>query len=43
MSAIPKILLVDDDRTLSPMVKEYLEAKDFDCTLHHNAFDAFMI
>lgn len=34
------ILLVDDDRSLSPMVKEYLEAKDFTCHLHHNAYDA---
>ena len=36
----PKILLVDDDRSLSPMVKEYLEAKEFSCSLHHNAYDA---
>jgi len=34
------ILLVDDDRSLSPLVKEYLEAKDFQCSLFHNAFDA---
>jgi len=40
MSTIKKILLVDDDRSLSPMVKEYLEAKDFECHLYHNAFDA---
>jgi len=33
-------LLVDDDRSFSPMVKEYLEAKDFECHLYHNAFDA---
>lgn len=34
-----KILFVDDDRTLSPLVKEYLEAKKMQCTLCHNAFD----
>lgn len=34
-----KLLLVDDDRTLSPMVKEYLEAKGFSCDLCHNAFE----
>lgn len=39
MSDQPKILIVDDDRTLSPIVKEYLEAKDFECVLCHNAFD----
>jgi DNA-binding response OmpR family regulator len=36
-----KILIVDDDRTLSPLVKEYLEAKDFECVLCHNAYDGF--
>ena len=40
MSAKKTILLVDDDRSLSPLVKEYLEAKDFVCHLHHNAYDA---
>jgi len=40
MDKIKKILLVDDDRLLSPLVKEYLEAKEFECHLHHNAFDA---
>jgi len=40
MTESRKILLVDDDRSLSPMVKEYLEAKEFHCSLHHNAFDA---
>lgn len=35
-----KILLVDDDRALSPMVREYLEAKEYDCSLFHNAFEA---
>ncbi|MDF1699134.1 MAG: response regulator transcription factor [Saprospiraceae bacterium] len=34
-----KILLVDDDRMLSPLVKEYLEAKDYTCTLCYNAHD----
>ena len=28
-----RILMVDDDRTLSPLVKEYLEAKGFSCDL----------
>ena len=41
MSTKQKILLVDDDRSLSPLVQEYLEAKDFECHLYHNAFDAF--
>ena len=40
MSQDRKILIVDDDRTLSSMVKEYLEAKDFECHLYHNAFEA---
>ena len=33
------ILLVDDDRALSPMVEEYLQAKGFKITLCHNATD----
>ena len=41
MENLKKILLADDDRTLSPMVQEYLEAKGFTCHLHHNAFDAY--
>ncbi|MBK9256644.1 MAG: response regulator transcription factor [Saprospiraceae bacterium] len=40
MTGTKNILLVDDDRSLSPLVKEYLEAKDFQCSLFHNAFDA---
>lgn len=40
MSKITHLLLVDDDRSLSPMVKEYLEAKEFECHLYHNAYDA---
>ena len=39
-----KILLVDDDRLLSPMLKEYLEAKEFECHLVHDGYsglDAF--
>ena len=39
----PVLLLVDDDLTLSPLVKEYLEAKGMHCTLCHNAFDALAI
>lgn len=39
-NTLTQILLVDDDRSLSPMVKEYLEAKEFKCHLHHNGFDA---
>ena len=35
-----EILLVDDDRTLSPLVKDYLETKEFDCVLFHTATDA---
>jgi DNA-binding response OmpR family regulator len=38
-----QILLVDDDRTLSPLLKEYLEAKDFDCSLCHNGFEALEV
>ncbi len=34
------LLLVDDDLTLSPLVKEYLDARGMPCTLCHNAFDA---
>jgi len=41
MTKLKQLLLVDDDRSLSPMVKEYLEAKDFECHLHHNAYDAY--
>jgi len=40
MSEKKMILLVDDDRSLSPLVKEYLEAKDFECHLFHNGYDA---
>lgn len=40
---MPKILIVDDDRTLSPLIKEYLEAKNLDCTLCHNAFDGLKV
>ncbi len=36
----PKLLIVDDDITLSAMIKEYLEAKSFICDLFHNGFDA---
>lgn len=31
------ILIVDDDRVLSPLVAEYLQAKGFETTLCHNA------
>ena len=31
------ILIVDDDRALSPLVAEYLQAKNFETTLCHNA------
>lgn len=41
MAIRKKILLVDDDRSLSPLVQEYLEAKEFECILYHNAFDAY--
>jgi len=34
-----KLLLVDDDLTLGPLIKEYLETHDFTCVLCHNAFD----
>lgn len=33
------VLLVDDDRAFSPLVKEYLEAKGFRTELKHNADD----
>jgi two-component system OmpR family response regulator len=36
-----RLLLVDDDRSLSMLLKEYLEAKDYQCDLFHNGFDAF--
>ncbi|MBK9272080.1 MAG: response regulator transcription factor [Saprospiraceae bacterium] len=35
-----RVLLVDDDRTLSPLVKEYLQAKSYQCDLFHNGFEA---
>jgi DNA-binding response OmpR family regulator len=35
-----RLLLVDDDRSLSVLLKEYLEAKDYQCDLFHNAFEA---
>jgi two-component system, OmpR family, response regulator len=34
---MPSILLVDDDRAFSPLVKEYLEAKGMQVSLKHNA------
>jgi two-component system OmpR family response regulator len=40
MEKAKRLLLVDDDRALSPLLKEYLEAKSFICDLFHNAFDA---
>lgn len=40
MQQSPDLLMVDDDLTLSPLVKEYLEAQGMKCTLCHNAFDA---
>ena len=43
MSVEPKLLLVDDDLTLSPLVKEYLDAKEMHCTLCHNGFDALKL
>ena len=43
MTQVPNILMVDDDLTLSPLVKEYLEAKGMHCTLCHNAFEAFTV
>ncbi len=35
-----RILIVDDDKTISPLLKEYLEENGYECTLLHNAFDA---
>lgn len=32
----PSILLVDDDKPLSAVVKEYLESKGFECTVCHS-------
>ncbi len=43
MAHEPKLLLVDDDMTLSPLVKEYLDAKGMQCTLCHHAFDALKL
>jgi DNA-binding response OmpR family regulator len=43
MSTEPTLLLVDDDLTLSPLVKEYLDAKGMPCTLCHNGFDALSL
>ena len=40
MNPAQRLLLVDDDRTLAPLVKDYLEAKGYICQLHHNAYDA---
>jgi len=40
MAQVPNLLLVDDDLTMSPLVKEYLEARGMNCTLCHNGFDA---
>jgi DNA-binding response OmpR family regulator len=40
MTTAPSLLLVDDDLTLAPLVKEYLEARGMHCTLCHNAYDA---
>lgn len=36
-----RLLLVDDDRSLSMLLKEYLEAKDYQCDLFNNGFEAF--
>ncbi len=38
-----KLLLVDDDLTIGPLVKEYLEAHDFHCVLCHNAYDGLRV
>lgn len=35
-----QILIVDDDKTLSTVLKEYLESKAFDCTVCHNGREA---
>ena len=40
MARIPDLLLVDDDITLSPLVKEYLEGKGMACTWCQNPFEA---
>lgn len=40
MARIPELLLVDDDLTLSPLVKEYLEGKNMACMWCQNPFDA---
>ncbi|HZV69682.1 MAG TPA: response regulator transcription factor [Saprospiraceae bacterium] len=40
MTHEPALFLVDDDLTLSPLVKEYLDAKGMNCTLCHSAFEA---
>ncbi|MBK9151767.1 MAG: response regulator transcription factor [Saprospiraceae bacterium] len=40
METPKRLLLADDDRSLSPLVQEYLESKGFVCHLHHNGFDA---
>lgn len=36
-----RLLYIDDERTISGMVAEYLAAKDFHITLIHNAIDGF--
>ena len=43
MSTNWKILLVDDDKMLSNMTREYLEAKNFSVQLAHTAMDGFEI
>ena len=40
MNQTPHILIIDDDLTLSVITKEYLEAKDCEVTVLHNASDA---
>ena len=35
------LLIVDDDRALSPMIEEYLSAKGYEVTLCHNATEGF--
>jgi len=35
------LLIVDDDKALSPMVEEYLSAKGYTTTLCHNATDGY--
>ena len=39
----PHILFVDDDRTYTTLTKEYLEAKDFQVSLIHNAIDGLEV